>query len=275
MSRRIEFLNYHPAAPRQIKVQKLPPRNSIVRRPRQKRHETQNANNLNTSMKWQIEWINTYDALKKDSEKKVQQERQQCEQSMAALKEKLIESKKQMKSKMKTLLKKRQIKIRQLKMKIKLIQMRAEKETIERNGNGQMSPSKKLDQNIQTNEGDCDEQLTVSKDYIKNIHSYARPYFLPSAKLYKCNVCQFQSEKKSSLDDHNETHAVPVNDMTCPICLKSFNYRRLRLHFNYFISQLKKTGNDDAHKPTGAHGKFGLAFHENLATEHKRSKPNK
>lgn len=190
MSRRIEFLNYHPAAPRQIKVKKLPPRYSISRRPRQTRHETQNANNSN--MKWQIEWINTYDALKKESEKKVQQERQQCEQSMAALKEILVESKKKMKAKMKTLLKKRQIKIRQLKMKIKLIQMRAEEKTIERNGNGQMSP---FDQNIQTNEGNCDEQLSVSKDYIKNIHSYARQY-MPTAKLYKCNICLFQSKKK-------------------------------------------------------------------------------
>lgn len=259
-NKRTKFLDCHPEAPHLPKKEKLPPKTG---RPLQRRNKKENQN---TDIAWQIQWMVQYDELKKESGQKIEQQQKLCaekedviealERKLVANKMKMCEKNKRVKSQMTKMLGKRRLEIRRLKMKLKLIQMQAEKEaeTIEK------ANQAKLDEQIL--------KMSVSKD-----HSYARTYS-PVVKIYHCKSCSFQTEKKSTLNDHNEIHQAPIRNLNCPICHKNFNHRRLRLHYNYFITQLKKT-ESDAHKPTGAHSNFDLKFHEDLANKLKLSKQQK
>lgn len=91
--------------------------------------------------------------------------------------------------------------------------------------------------------------LGVSKEYVRNIHSYARidgPY--PNRKIsHKCARCGFVTGKKSTWTDHQDFCTPnPSKEIKCPICHKLFTYRRLMNHFNHFASGKHKAG--DSHR---------------------------
>lgn len=120
---------------------------------------------------------------------------------------------------------------------------------------------------------DEDYHIKVSNNYVQNIHSYARQTQPPKRKEYRCKNCSFVTAKKSTLDVHAAENCVTsvVKDMVCIICRKKFNYRRLRLHFNYFITKLEKP-EAQQQKPNGAHANFDLSYHKHLLRQLKMSK---
>lgn len=258
MLKKTQFLDYHPEAPRLPPRQKLPPKNAKIHRPRQNVEVKQNEV---IPFDWQINWIHSYDELRKQTNDRIEKEKQlnhekdeaikKLKDEMTAEKEKLFEKNKRIKKK----LEKREQKIRELKSKMKQI----EKTEVE-----------KSEAVVDTR-----YQIVVSKDYVRNIHPYARVDMdmtaTKSHKMYKCKVCPFTATKKSSLDVHEEVHQEVTKDIECPVCHKLFNYRRLRLHYNYFIAQLKKP-KDEQHKPTGAHAKYDLDYHKDLKKKHKQLK---
>lgn len=107
--------------------------------------------------------------------------------------------------------------------------------------------------NIQTSVTQNHNQIFVSKDYVKNIHSYAAPAIHMDdrkRKTYQCKNCRFVADKKNTLEIHETEFCVKelIKDLECPVCHKLFNYRRLRLHFNYFIAQFKKPETEQLHR---------------------------
>lgn len=256
MLKKTQFLDYHPEAPRLPPREKLPPKNAKIYGPRQNVKVNQNEV---IPFDWQVNWINSYDELRKQTNDQIEKEKKlihekdeaikKLKDQMTAEKEKLCEKNKRIKKK----LEKREQKIRELKSKMK----------------------QKTD--VEKSEAVVDNryQIVVSKDYVRNIHPYARVDLdmtaTKSHKMYKCKDCSFTAIKKSSLDVHEEVHQEVIKDIECPICHKLFNYRRLRLHYNYFIAQLEKS-EDDQHKPTGAHANYNLDYHKELRKKHKELK---
>lgn len=125
----------------------------------------------------------------------------------------------------------------------------------------------------------CEERITqiientsqneirlVSDDYVRNIHSYAKTTPYDQHKRYRCINCSFQTNKKSSYNDHTKESCVvkPKRDRACPICHMSFTYRQLRHHLNHFVR--------NKHKPKNEHANFTPADHEAILEQLKNNK---
>lgn len=114
-------------------------------------------------------------------------------------------------------------------------------------------------------------EITVSDDYVRNIHSYAKTgEFIPKVRQfkYKCVDCKFATNKKSNFHDHKTENCVekPKKNMKCPICNRSFTYRTLRHHLNYYATgKFKAHGKHATHTPI--HHAFLLEQHKRLKTK--------
>lgn len=76
----------------------------------------------------------------------------------------------------------------------------------------------------------------------------------PTIKKFKCEECEYATNKSSSFKDHMEVHNRPEKTSECAICEKLFTKRGLRLHINNYIR--------GKHKPTGKHASFSIDKHE-------------
>lgn len=85
---------------------------------------------------------------------------------------------------------------------------------------------------------------------------------------YQCTYCPYHTDKKSSFIDHQGEFCDDLikiaKDMECPVCGKSFTYRGLRLHLNYYTKG-KHVAND-------GHGNFSPGDHQVLLETLKKSK---
>lgn len=128
-TKKTKFLDFHPEAPKPPRAEKC----TKVRQPRKPRQPRQplNQNQPNfDAFTWQLEWINSYDALKKESNEKIEHERKRCiekESVINTLKENLVASKEKIRERNEQIprligiLDKRKQKIRELKVKLKEI----------------------------------------------------------------------------------------------------------------------------------------------------------
>lgn len=112
-------------------------------------------------------------------------------------------------------------------------------------------------------------EITVSEDYVQNIHSYANIGASASnvqTFKYNCLIHGLSTNKKSVYDVHKRENCVekPEKNKQCPVCKESFTYHSLRLHLNHYA-----TGQ---HRPKGEHAKYTPAHHAHLLEQHKRSK---
>lgn len=73
----------------------------------------------------------------------------------------------------------------------------------------------------------------------------------PTIKKFKCEECEYATNKSSSFKDHMQVHNRPEKTFECAICKKLFTQRGLHIN-NYVRGQ---------HKPTGKHASFSIDQH--------------
>lgn len=76
----------------------------------------------------------------------------------------------------------------------------------------------------------------------------------PTIKKFKCEECEYATNKSSSFKDHMQVHNRPEKIFKCAICKKLFTQRGLRLHINNYVR--------GQHKPTGKHALLSIAKHK-------------
>lgn len=112
--------------------------------------------------------------------------------------------------------------------------------------------------------------VTVSADYVRQIHSYARHWSDFQIFKYHCVHCQYKSNKKSNYDDHAAENCVqkPNKYMKCPICASSFTYRTLRQHLGHYSKGKHIASNEH-------HAKYSPKDHQILLNSLKELKKTK
>lgn len=104
-----------------------------------------------------------------------------------------------------------------------------------------------------------ENQPDVSAEFVRQIHSYARPPKSETSATfkYKCADCNFayKTNKKSNFDFHfARCNKKPDNNLKCPICAKVHTYDTLRQHLRHFASGKHSTTNKH-------HGKYTASDH--------------
>lgn len=277
------FLDYHPDMPKPPQLKKNPREPKVPRlRPPPNQHNRNDASF--DSVAWQIQWMNTYDDLRKQSNQRIEEETKKSathedkiqlwkqmyddlkkESNRRAQEERKRHDEKEAQIDQLTVkLEQSKDKIRKRnKQKIFLMNLLDKRRELIRKWKADSEAAKK-------NLNQYQAQIFVSKDYVRNIHSYASLSDPPMRKSYRCQNCPYVTNKKSTIVVHQANCGVEklVKDMQCSICHKLFDYRRLRLHYNYFIAGLKKPETQQ-HKANDEHAEYSLQYHEDLLRKHK------
>lgn len=248
------FLNYHPEAP------KTPNAPKELKLPKQKCGKP-NLKAGNDTFSWQMKWMDEYDKMQKECQKRVTEEKKisaQKSNEIKGLEHRLKNKCEKIPQLIERVKRKNEI-IRKLRAKYA---KRKLKEKCD----------KRQKDHITENSGTVyagNESVTVSADYVKNIHSYAQLNEKPTnVQIFKhqCVHCKFMTNKKSNFDDHVAEDCIqkPEKNMKCPICDGLFTYRSLRHHLNYF-----STGK---YIPTKQHANYTPEQHRILLHQHKKIK---
>lgn len=256
------FLDYHPPAPTSAKAAKEQNKTRAKCAPTKPMTKTDD-------LSWQLKWLEEYDSLRREHQDYLQQSEENSNQRLIKIEvlEKEVEKIPELVAKIENSEKK----IRKLEKKCQTNQMSTQThkvKTIE--SSTQMDATTLyIDASTQT---ECVEnadsmKITVSDNYVRNIHNHAQiSASISNTQKFKfnCGTCGLATNKKSTYDYHKAENCdrKPEKNMKCPVCKSSFTYNTLRFHLNHYA-----TGQ---HRPKGEHAKYTPSYHAYLLEQHKR-----
>lgn len=259
------FLDYHPPPPTSAKAAKEQNTTKTQCVPPKQVTKTDD-------ISWQLKWMADYDNMRREFQNRLQKSEEISQQRLTK-----IEA-------MEKEVKKIPVLIAEIALREKMIQKSGEKRKANEKGTqtheikaNEISTQTDTVYNEKFTQTDCAEntdsmEISVSDNYVRNIHSYAQTCASSSSISkfkYTCVDCGLATNKKSTYDTHVAENCVrkPEKNMECPVCKGSFTYHSLRLHLNHYSTGL--------HRPIGEHANHTPDYHAYLLEQHKRLKSKK
>lgn len=253
------FLDYHPAPPTTVKAAK---EQNTTKAKRATLKQVMKTDDLS----WQLKWMTDYDKLRKEFQDRLRKSEEISQQRLTKVE--ALEAEVTKIPMLTAIIAQREKQIRELVQKCETNENGTQTDEIERNEKSTQMNTVHIETFIQTDA----MEITVSDNYVRNIHSYAQIGASTSSIQvfkYKCIDCGFATNKKSTYKTHVAENCVqkPTKNMECPVCKGLFTYHTLRLHLNHYV-----TGQ---YRPTGEHAKHTPFYHQHLLEQHKRLKTKK